>query len=374
MRDKRIDVLKGIGILFMVYRHAYAPFSDYLVLFHMAVFFIASGLLFKTESVNTFSGLIGYIKRKLMHLWIPYFIFTCLFILLNNFFIHVGFYTMNPDFLRRADGLYIKLAEIYDFKAILIYIIKAFFMRASMEMGGALWFFQTLLYVTVAYGTIEFLLIVANKKIKTIKPILCQAALAIAFLLMGWFCSAKKISFWGLDRLFSCYILFFIGQIIKRYRKTFEKLVEGKLAIVLFAAGIILTVLLRKFGFVAIDRNIYPNPLFFVVASVVGWILYFTAANFVLTHFSFAAKLLQNVSRRSVFIVALHFVAFKLVNVFYVWIVHEEKYMIASFPVVTKTGAWWIMYVLLGVVLPMIVAYAYEFSKKRIMKLVWGDK
>lgn len=45
-RDITLDLVKGIGILLMVIRHARAPYSDFVLLFHMAIFFIASGYLY----------------------------------------------------------------------------------------------------------------------------------------------------------------------------------------------------------------------------------------------------------------------------------------------------------------------------------------
>ena len=37
-RNRYIDLVKGIGIVLMVLRHARAPFSDFVLLFHMAIF------------------------------------------------------------------------------------------------------------------------------------------------------------------------------------------------------------------------------------------------------------------------------------------------------------------------------------------------
>ena len=42
-RNVHIDIIKGIGIILMVYGHAAAPFKHFIYLFHMAIFFMASG-------------------------------------------------------------------------------------------------------------------------------------------------------------------------------------------------------------------------------------------------------------------------------------------------------------------------------------------
>ncbi len=368
MRDKRLDVLKGIGIFIMVYRHAYAPFSNYFLLFHMAIFFIASGYLFKPESVATKDGLIKYTKRKILHLWLPYFVFTSLFVLLNNFFIKINFYTTNPEFLTRAAGRYVNLGQVYSIKDIAINLVKAVFMRTSTEIGGALWFFQALFYLTVGYGIIEFILNLVFKSSKRQAVMICQAVISVVFLILGGICSAKHISAFGLDRFFSCYIMFFLGQLIRKYSANIEKCWHGWLSVALFAVFLAVSLVLRKYGMVDMSANSYPNPLFLVAASIVGWVLYFLVATLVEGKIPFLSKILQSISKKSMFIVGLHFVAFKLASVIYILVMHEPWYMLASFPVITYSGAWWILYIIFGITLTMGIAAIYEFLKKKIIK------
>ena len=68
-RDTQIDILKGIGIFLMVFRHARGPYSDFVLLFHMALFFIASGYLYKRDNEYTKNNFVKFIKRKLKSLW-----------------------------------------------------------------------------------------------------------------------------------------------------------------------------------------------------------------------------------------------------------------------------------------------------------------
>ncbi len=55
-RDLTIDAIKGMGIVLMVYLHAGGGFSEFVNLFHMAVFFIASGYLWNRNKAADFSG------------------------------------------------------------------------------------------------------------------------------------------------------------------------------------------------------------------------------------------------------------------------------------------------------------------------------
>jgi fucose 4-O-acetylase-like acetyltransferase len=79
-----IDILKGIGIICVVYGHAYANhLSKFIYLFHMPLFFFISGYLHKSNP-----DYISYGKKKVKHLLIPYFCFLTLILPLYEIFDH----------------------------------------------------------------------------------------------------------------------------------------------------------------------------------------------------------------------------------------------------------------------------------------------
>lgn len=71
MRDRSLDIMKGIGILLVVFAHVYHN-SGLIYLFHMPLFFILSGAAM-TYSKSGFS-----LKKKAKTLLIPYFLFSFL--------------------------------------------------------------------------------------------------------------------------------------------------------------------------------------------------------------------------------------------------------------------------------------------------------
>lgn len=48
-RDSCIDIIKGLGISFMVAGHCGSPITKFITLFHMAIFFVASGYCYKEK-------------------------------------------------------------------------------------------------------------------------------------------------------------------------------------------------------------------------------------------------------------------------------------------------------------------------------------
>ena len=51
-RIEELDILKALGIIYMVAGHSGVPFRRFIYLFHMAAFFVASGFFYKSSSIN----------------------------------------------------------------------------------------------------------------------------------------------------------------------------------------------------------------------------------------------------------------------------------------------------------------------------------
>lgn len=67
-----IDVLKGIGILFVLFGHMNSQvWIDYLYSFHMAIFFFISGLLINLEKYSTFKS---FFVSRVKQLYVPFII------------------------------------------------------------------------------------------------------------------------------------------------------------------------------------------------------------------------------------------------------------------------------------------------------------
>lgn len=70
-RDKSIDILKGIAMILVVYGHTWPFCRNFIYLFHMAVFMMASGYCYRTR-IDVLSTWEKYIIRKLKGLYIPF--------------------------------------------------------------------------------------------------------------------------------------------------------------------------------------------------------------------------------------------------------------------------------------------------------------
>ena len=369
-RDITVDIIKGIGIVLMVVGHARAPLSDYISLFHMAIFFIASGFLINCKYADSLSGMMQYIWKKIKGLWIPYFVFTCSFLVLNNFFLKVNVYTNNPHFLTEKilEDRYTSLGQYFGLIETVKQVVKAIIFRATTQMGGAFWFFMTLFSVLIAYMVCEYLL---RKIFKTRLILLCgQTMISLAFLVIGYICQINNISLKGFDKTFSVYILIHIGRILKQFgvMERLRDLFCGNGNIIMLLFGFVVLLCGYQRGYISIGSNHIENPPFFIVMSFAGWLHLYGMAGILKKISLRLANGLSYISIHSVPIIALHFLSFKVINVIAVMLYGFESYMIAAFPVLMRTGAWWILYAMAGIFIPLflynVLIFIFKHAKR----------
>lgn len=103
-RLPEIDILKGIAIILVVIGHTFPPFREYIYLFHIAVFLMASGYCWNSYRVSDFRKYKQFFCGKIKSLYLPYVICNGLFLILRNLFIDLNIYTDNSQFLMLTEG------------------------------------------------------------------------------------------------------------------------------------------------------------------------------------------------------------------------------------------------------------------------------
>lgn len=199
-RNINIDIIKGIGIILMVGGHCGMPFTHFIYLFHMAIFFMASGYCFNASNSETMQDVLSFVKRKFKGLWFPYVLWTAVFSLLHNVFIKAGIYSPAPW----------SISEIGK------NIIKSFFLHGHTQLGSALWFISALMQIAVLYCCIDYVI----KKVTVSKKanFLLQGAVSIVFLAVGYRCALTD-SIWGGKQSVILLLLVLFGGGSKRTSK-----------------------------------------------------------------------------------------------------------------------------------------------------------
>lgn len=334
-RNTEIDILKGIAIILMVLGHAHFPANKFIHLFHMAVFFIASGYFYKSKYSADIKSLKNFAIKKIKTLYIPFVVYNIVFLICNNLFYKYNIINMESNDVLYTDILsYIKS----------IFLILSF--HGAQTLGGATWFLQCLFGITISYCLIDFII---NKVIKSGKANLyIQAIIAIIFSFIGFVCNIKNINLYGLERIFSCYILYWIGILVKniKYENNF------KYATVKIVISFIVLLIINNMGYIALSENYYTNPIFLIIASVTGWIFLYNIS-YVLNINTYLRKIFSYIGENSMAILILHLLSFKIVNIYAIKIYNLPIVKLAKFPILMEGEYWWILYGIVGIILPL---------------------
>lgn len=362
-RNPYIDLIKGYGIILMVAGHSNSPGSHFFYLFHMAIFFIASGFCYNSKNSKCLKNCFIYLKRKITSLYIPFVIWTVFFVLIHNFLLKLNFYTTNDEILQF--GKLNIVSSYWSGKIILVNCFKSLFMiGGNVQFNGAFWFLQTLLLVSVLFNFIDYLL---NKIVRNFCNemiyIIVHFAISIIFLFCGYYFSKNNILIVNINRVFSCYILFWLGTFCRKKNILFYEGIIGH--VIVFFISFFTLLLLNNMGSIGLSTNNYKNPLFFLLASVFGFFFLYE-----LSFFSNKNKyLLYFVSlcgKYSIYIMIFHFISFKIISFFIVLINDYPKFYLAIFPCLSMKSYYWLFYLFVGTIIPLILGIIISKIKIKI--------
>ena len=366
-RNEVIDILKGIGIFCVVaghcsLQHDTSPVIQFIYLFHVAVFFIASGYCYnpsKTDSTDTFKcGILRTFKK----LWTPYVFWTILFLALHNLFVNLNIYTDNPAISQFISGEFIHTTNYLDTSIIISRMLKALVFLSGTQLTGPLWFLATLLELVVLYQTIDFVL---KKVFSKEKAFFIQSVLSFVFLAVGYVLSLKGIFLEGFARVPSFYILLHGGHFLKKYSIS-EKKRSPIVHLDIWAISFAILFVSNCIGSIELSKNEFVNPVFLVISSFAGWQFLYETSYFI-KRFNLVQRAITYIGKNSIPILALQFLCFKLVTVTAIKVNGHPGFELAAFPVLYDNSFWWLPYTIAGIAIPLFVNSAWNSIKKRLV-------
>ena len=359
-RNEEIDIIKAIGIICVVAGHSSAPMPKIIFLFHVAIFFIASGFFYKESYSETFKDVKNFIIKKIKSLWIPYFICNSCFVLLNNIFIKLNIYTNNAEILSYGFGEYTSVSKYFSFSDMLINIAKSTYFSGCTILASALWFVKILFFISIGYCVFDFII----KKIFKRNIILIQFIVSIIFLLLGYYLHINNYPIFGLDKLLSYYILFFMGHILFLCKENYcQKNIIYYLSTAILS--LIVLIVLLNFGNISLDLTEYTNPLFFILSSFFGWCFLYSISALIKN-----CKLkiiLLEIGKRTMSVLILHLLCMKLVAYIVCLYYKLPSFCVAGHPnVYGDRGMWWLAYMLVGIFIPVCLSIFFEKIKSKV--------
>lgn len=364
-RSDEIDVVKALAIFFMVWGHIGLPGTKYLYLFHMAVFFICSGIVYNEENALSITSVLVFMYKKIKTLYLPYVFCAIIFTLLNNFFLRIGFY--DESICPHQSGIVM-------FKN----CIRGILFSRGTQLGGATWFLRTLFFISIFYCIVNYILVKFNgKKIQCWMQFISSAILLFLLYLFGSGISNKSI-YYFISSFILGFWCFSFGVILKNKRILIILKKKLVCAFLLLIVNFTVLLVLSKLGSINIDRGNFKNPIFFMAVSILGFFYVYTISIFICK-----TNLIKNtfviVGQNTLAIVILHLLVFKFMNLFYIKILSLNNFMfLSSFPtlvhLLNNSNVHQIYcigggYLLAGIVIPVLLN---EIKKKfvQVMGLI----
>lgn len=343
-----INVLKAIGIILVVIAHTDMQFREIIYLFHVPLFYFISGYLYK-DKYNI--SPITYIWNKVKRLYVPFVLYEIFFILSHNIFINLNIYNLE------LSG---SLASYFTIKEMLVNIKNAILLIGSEQMAGALWFVVVLFMINIFYVILNYLLniTVKHEYIEWTKFIII-----IIIFVIGDFTIRNNIIFSrNLNTAAILLIIYYLGDV---YKKNEEKV---SINIWIAIGSCILLLNNSNYGRVDLVMNQYVSPSFFMLNAIMGiYIMIFLSKK--ITQLNIGVKYLTYIGKNTYSIMALHFLAFKIVTWVKIIIYKEDIFCLASFPTYNSKNIWWVIYTLIGIAVPLSISWILSWIVTKFKNL-----
>lgn len=227
-----LDILRGIGIIYVVIGHIYSNHMIYnwIYSFHMPLFFIAAGYTYKEKPV------LEDIKRRIQTIIIPYFSFGLL-ILIYWQLIERRFRDSDMGFLDSLIGLFLGEYRYLDFN-VHLWFLPCFFMTVVL--------FNIFVRIPVKISGLRE----NGRKL----AYLISAVISFVFIITNVVDSSIPDLPFGIDRVFKYFGFYAAGCILHEYEV--DVILRGKHKGILITIAMILLAVNFGFAYIGLDTGI----------------------------------------------------------------------------------------------------------------------
>ncbi|MGN0373790.1 MAG: acyltransferase family protein [Enterocloster sp.] len=313
-RDPYIDVLRALAIISIVIGHGGGmipiidrPLSSFVYLYHLMMFFFISGLCFKKE-YGTQPYL--YMGKRIKSLAPTFILYSVFFTLIHNQLLALHMIS-SEQYLYGMDNW-------------LEGILMAFSLWSSEPLLGAFWFISVYL---VGNCVFSFLFSEAEKK-KC--PLLFHLIFILVTALIGIYVNARRIYInYHLQTAVLGIPVIYLGFAVRSSWQKCQKYIHWLGGLI--CAGILLWIVAADIGGIELARNEIMSPVLFYPVTVTGIYFCMALAKY-LNRVHPTQKVFAYIGRNSYHIMALHFLAFKIVDFIYGTIYKAPYSEMEAFP------------------------------------------
>lgn len=347
-RDTTIDLLKGIGITSIVIGHVRGylpggfPIVAYVYTYHIMVFLFVAGMCFKPQNNTPPYMQIG---KRLGGLLPLYTIYSIFFVACHNLFRKV--HILSNDIPK------------YGKREIIQNILNSLSFGTSERLLGAFWF------VPMFFMAVSFFIIIFYKMEQIKKTIWGHILAMFVCSIVGIVLNYKEVYLnYHIQTSILGISIIYLGCFYKKYRMKFEKYLKWWYAPIL--GTMIWGILSLKIGMIELSVNQIMHPALFYPVTLIGILFCLCLAEGIKKVRPFC-KMFATIGKNSYHIMALHFLAFKCVDLVAVRIFKDGNGVLGKFTV-SYENLWWIYYIA-GIAIPIAVIYALKYIRNKLSKL-----
>ncbi len=372
-RDNTADIAKGLAMILVVIGHCTLStglqgfLRTFVCMFHVGVFFFMSGYFFNIKYIDD-KWL--FIKKKIKDLYVPFVRWTLFFVLLHNVFFS----------LHMIDSTYPGYVAHYELNDYLIHVVKTILFQSNELLLGAFWFIPALFLASiislytlwvVRYAVSRFGNVEDKRELKDMSAlndsnsILGGAISIIILIVIAMVLFLLDIPQLGkVSRTFLTSAIFLFGYLMSK--TGFVQ--KGNWFTGVFIIVFIFIVSLASP--ITLSPQVFWQVPFIVLINVMGsWMCMIISRYIKILNTS---KLVSYIGRNSLVILALHMSCFKIVDYIKVKYYNLEIDNMENFTFFKDDPSgnhfvWVILYVLVGVGLPVGLKYLYDQCKLKLI-------
>lgn len=345
-----VTLLKAFCIILMVLAHSMPP--EHIVwkiiyCFHMPLFFIMSGYCFKDKYLKSTKE---FILRKLKGIYLPMVLFSIPILLLHNLFCKLNIY----------DPTWIYTWKDFAWNA------SRIITRMSLNEGmlGAFWFLKALFLGNIIFYFLYKIILVLFKDRFDRKYHL--PILLITLLLISEISSIfhLRIPYFGVDE-YSINAAFYIAF------GYFWSLNDVKLNHLVIWVLCMLAIALKIYYIPDVvfgDTNSITF-LGFAIPAILATIMIWDICSLIYKYISKSIfVIIEKIGKNTIWIMALHFLSFKLVSYIYILLNNLQVDNLVDFPILSKCiniPYMWGIYTIVGVALPVFFREIFRILKNK---------
>lgn len=351
-RSEIIDVLKGIGIISVVVGHAGVPgeITNFVYTYHLMVFFFVCGLAYNEKKYLENPSL--YIGNKIRGIIPKYWLYNLFFIIFHNFFVMEGIASSTLDF--------------YTVKDAVVMSLEAFMIRSMEQLMGPGWFLQPFLMGTCLFAMV-YSFIHTRKISKTAKRV-ADILFTILSAGIGLWCHYYQLFIsYELEDAFLTIPFIYLGVSVKSIDMSS---IKTRYYMCITLAAILALWVLATHGLagsgLGFQNNTLNNVIWFYPATFLGIVFCLSFAELLIRKTIYLKKLFIICGKNSFYIMALHLLDFKIIDVIYGRIKGFPKDTYSVFPRSFSEQFWW-LYCVVGIVLPVFWGWLIHRKKANEM-------